>query len=134
MERYIKVNATSQEFQLEGISIFQYQVMRRLLNNHIEINTDHEGLALANMKLSERMDDIRENALTKMRSGLKGMKSVAAFIGVDSDGDATFESVHCDLKSRDNAIFNASEDGLIDSKNFEHVDDWHHIADDAEPY
>ncbi|MFS8151656.1 hypothetical protein [Vreelandella titanicae] len=104
------------------------------MNNHIEINTDHDGLALANMKLSERMDDIRENALTKMRSGLKGMKSIAAFIGVDSDGDATFESVHCDLKSRDNAIFNASEDGLIDSKNFEHVDDWHHIADDAEPY
>ena len=133
-EQYIKVDATSQEFQLEGVSIFQYQVMRRLLNNHIEINTDHEGLALANMKLSERMDDIRENALAKKRSGLKGMKSVAAFIGVDSDGAATFESVHRDLKSRDNAMCDSSEGGLTDSKNFEHVDDWHDIADDVEPY
>ena len=134
LEKYIKINATSQEFQLEGVSIFQYQVMRRLLNNHIEINTDHEGLALANMKLSERMDDIKENALAKKKSSLKGMKSVAAFIGVDSDGDATFESVHRDLKSRDNSMCDSSEGGLTDSQNFEHVDDWHNIADDVEPY
>ncbi|CAD5260860.1 MULTISPECIES: integrase catalytic domain-containing protein [Halomonadaceae] len=134
LEKYIKVNATSQEFHLEGVSIFQYQVMRRLLNNHIEINTDHEGLALANMKLSERMDDIRGNALVKKRSSLKGMKSVAAFIGVDSESDATFESVHRDMKSRDNAMCDSSEDGLTDSKNFELVDDWHDIAVDVEPY
>lgn len=134
LEKYVKVNAISQEFQLDGVSIFQYQVMRRLLNNHIEINTDHEGLALANMKLSERMDDIRGNALVKKRSSLKGMKSVAAFIGVDSESDVTFDSVHRDMKSRDNAMYDSSEGGLTDSKKIEFVDDWHDIADDVEPY
>ena len=86
------------------------------------------------MKLSERMDYVKENALAKKRGRLKGAKSIAAFVGVDSEGDATFESVHRDMKSRDNAMCGSSEGDLIDSKKFEHVDDWHDIADDLEPY
>lgn len=134
LEKYIKVDATSQDFKLDGVSIFQYQVMRRLLRNYIENNTDHEGLAIANMKLNERMDDISKNALVKKRDGLKGVKSVAAFIGVDSEDDASFESVHSDLKNRDYTISNASKVGLNDSENFEYVDDWYDIADNVEPY
>ena len=134
LKSYIKIYATSQDFALEGVSIFQYQVMYRLRTNGVELNTDHNGLALSNMKLSERMDYVKENALAKKRGRLKGAKSIAAFVGVDSEGDATFESVHRDMKSRDNAMCGSSEGDLIDSKKFEHVDDWHDIADDLEPY
>ncbi|CAM4159756.1 Mu transposase C-terminal domain-containing protein [Vreelandella rituensis] len=132
--KYLKVETTSQDFVLTGVSIFQYQVLRKCRKNYIEANTDDEGIAFANLKLSKRMDDINNMASVKKRGKLKGMKSVAAFVGVDSEGEASFESVRNDLKNREDISLKVSAGEGVGKQKLEAVDNWQDIADDAEPY
>ncbi|WP_051690160.1 Mu transposase C-terminal domain-containing protein [Halomonas alkaliantarctica] len=134
LEKYIKVDATSQDFSLDGVSIFQYQIMRKVLTRYIDANVDHAGLALANMKLSERMDDINNLALVNKKSRSRGMKSVAAFVGIDSEGETSFESVRNNLKNKKDKKLRFFEGEMLDEKKLESIDDWNEIADNLEPY
>ncbi|WP_193059737.1 hypothetical protein, partial [Halomonas sp. 3A7M] len=84
---------------------------------YIDANVDHAGLALANMKLSERMDDISNLALVNKKSRSRGMKSVAAFVGIDSEGETSFESVRNNLKNKKDKKLRFFEGEMLDEKN-----------------